>query len=91
MSMENNINLNMNLSKIQNSVKKSFIFDNSNELPIEDRRELLQIVYNSQFRSKLMEKGGGVQIKLDDLTQPILDKLYTTVAMKLNEQIVDFQ
>lgn len=90
MSTPNTINLNTDLSKISNTVKKTFIFDNSNELPIEDRREILQIVYNSQFRCKLNEKGGGVQIKLDDLSQPILDKLYVTIVMKLQNQIIDF-
>ena len=43
-------NLNTDLSKIPIHVKKAFIFDNSNDLPIDDRREILQIVYNSQFR-----------------------------------------
>ena len=71
-------------------MKKAFIFDNSNDLPIDDRREILQIVYNSQFRNKLKEKGDGVHIKLDDLAQPIIDKMYVTIIMKLNEQTIDF-
>lgn len=83
-------NLNNDLSKIPNHEKKAFIFDNSNDLPIDDRRELLQIIYNSQFRSKLKEKGGGVQIKLDDLSIPIINKLYVTIVKKLNEQHMDF-
>ena len=83
-------NLNTDLSKISNHVKKAFIFDNSNDLPIDDRREILQIVYNSQFRNKLKEKGDGVHIKLDDLAQPIIDKMYVTIIMKLNEQTIDF-
>ena len=83
-------NLNTDLSKIPNHVKKAFIFDNSNDLPIDDRREILQIVYNSQFRNKLKEKGDGVHIKLDDLSQPIIDKMYVTIIMKLNEQTIDF-
>jgi hypothetical protein len=90
MSLGDTINLNTDLSKISNQVKQAFIFDNSNDLPIEDRREILQIVYNSQFRSKIKEKGGGVQIKLCDLTQPIIDKMYVTIVMKLNEQTIDF-
>jgi len=84
------MNLNTDLSKISNHVKKAFIFDNSNDLPIDDRREILQIVYNSQFRNKLKEKGDGVHIKLDDLAQPIIDKMYVTIIMKLNEQTIDF-
>lgn len=83
-------NLNTDLSKIPNHVKKEFIFDNSNDLPIDDRREILQIVYNSKFRNKIKEKGDGVHIKLDDLTQPIIDKMYVTIIMKLNEQTINF-
>ena len=71
-------------------VKKSFIFDNINELSIDDRRELLQIIYNSKFRNIINEKGGGVQIKLDELSNIIIDKLYLHVLTKLNEQTTDF-
>jgi hypothetical protein len=83
-------NLNTDSSKISNYIKKTYIFDNINELPIGDRREILQIVYNSQFRSKLQEKGAGVQIKLEDLSQPIIDRLYTTIMKKLKEYTTDF-
>ena len=83
-------NLNTDLSKIHSHVKKSFIFENSNDLPIDDRRELLQIIFNSQFKSKLKEKGGGVQIKLGELSMPIIDKLYITIVKKLNDNNIDF-
>jgi hypothetical protein len=70
--------------------KKLFIYENSNELSLEDRRELLQIIYNSQFRNKISEKGSGVQIKLDELSQSIIDKLYTTIVAKLNNNSLQF-
>ena len=76
--------------EINNLAKKTFISENSNELSIEDRRELLQIIYNSQFRSKISEKGSGVQIKLDDLSQNIIDKLYLTISAKLNDSSIRF-
>jgi len=90
MDINESQNLNTDLSKIPIHVKKAFIFDNSNDLSLDDRRELLQIVYNSQFRNKLKEKGDGVHIKLDDLSQPIIDKMYVTIVKKLNEQTIDF-
>lgn len=72
------------------NIKKSFIFDNSNELTIDDRRELLQIIYNSKFRNTIKEKGGGVQIKLDELSNVIIDKLYLHISSKLTDQNNEF-
>ena len=69
-----------------NHAKELFIFDNINELPLEGRREILQIIYNSQFRSKITEKGSGVQIKISDLNQVIFDKIYKTIYNKINDK-----
>jgi hypothetical protein len=63
-----------------------FITDNINELIIHDRRTILQIIYNSPIRNKLKEKGGGTQIKIDDLTDDIIKKLYELIVCKLNDQ-----
>jgi hypothetical protein len=63
-----------------------FISDNINELMIHDRRVILQIIYNSSLRSKLKEKGSGTQIKIDDLTNDIIVKLYDIINTKLQEQ-----
>lgn len=79
-----------NLTNININVKKSFIFDNSNELDIDDRRELLQIIYNSKFRNTIKEKGGGVQIKLDELSNLIIDKLYLHILTRLSKQNTEF-
>ena len=77
-------------NNVVNSSKESFIFDNINDLPIDDRKDILQIIYNSQFRDKLNEKGNGVQIKISDLSQAIIDKIYITIINKLNDQTIDF-
>lgn len=66
--------------------KIAFIVDNINELMIHDRRTILQIIYNSSLESKLREKGGGTQIKIQDLTYNIIEKIYTIITEKLNEQ-----
>jgi hypothetical protein len=63
-----------------------FITDNINEVIIQDRREILQLIYNSPSRSKLKEKGGGTQIKLDDLSDSLVDKIYNLIQDRLTEQ-----
>ena len=68
------------------SSKLVFITDNINEVMIQDRREILQLIYNSPSRSKLKEKGGGTQIKLDDLSDILVDKIYNLIQNKLSEQ-----
>ena len=51
---------------------------------------ILQIIYNSQFRNKIKEKGGGVQIRLDELSDNIINKLYSIIVKKLKDQKMDF-
>jgi hypothetical protein len=83
--------LNLNCIPLQNNdlLKNDqiiFIADNINELMIHDRRIILQTIYNSSLRSKLKEKGSGTQIKIDDLTNDIIVKLYNIINTKLQEQ-----
>jgi len=66
-------------------IKKQYILDNTNELEIHDRKELLQMIFNSQFRSKLKEKGNGTQIRLEALSTELLEKIYNFVFAKLND------
>ena len=68
------------------SSKLVYITDNINEVMIQDRREILQLIYNSPSRSKLKEKGGGTQIKLGDLSDLLVDKIYNLIQDKLAEQ-----
>lgn len=77
----------MNNDKIiEMNNKITFITDNINELMINDRRNILQIIYNSPLRSKLKEKGGGTQIKIDDLTDDMIINIYDLISDKLIEQ-----
>ena len=64
----------------------NFITDNINELPIQDRKEILQILYNSNVKSKLKEKGGGTQIKISDLSNDIIKKIHDFIKKRLSEQ-----
>lgn len=63
-----------------------FITDNINEIMIQSRREILQLIYNSPARSKLKEKGGGTQIKLSELPQELIEKIHTIIQKKLSDQ-----
>jgi len=66
--------------------KLTFITDNINELLLQDRREILQMIYNSKSRSKLKEKGGGTQINLNDLSEQLIEKIYDCINKKISEQ-----
>jgi len=71
-------------------LKKTYIFDNANDLAIEDRREILQIIYNSHFRNKLNEKGGGIQINIDELSNAMIDKLNNFICDRMKDNILEF-
>ena len=72
------------------SDKLTFITDNINELVMQDRREILQMLYNSPSRSKLKEKGGGTQIKLNDISEQLIEKIYNFINTKLTNQQINF-
>jgi hypothetical protein len=76
----------MTSENISTQFKELFILDNINELQLQDRREILQMVYNSASRSKLKEKGSGTQINLEDISDILIEKIYTLMNEKLNEQ-----
>ena len=84
--MNKQINDTTNKNSEELNDKITFITDNINELMIQDRRNILQIIYNSSLRSKLKEKGGGTQIKVQDLTDNIIEKIYDIIIKKLDEQ-----
>lgn len=69
--------------------KKIFILDNVNELQLHDRREILQMIYNSPSRSKLTEKGSGTQIKLEEIPDSLIGNIYEYMNKKLNEQNIE--
>ena len=64
----------------------SFIIDNVNELMIQDRCEILQMIYNSPARSKLKEKGNGTQIKLGDIPDTLIKNIHDFIVQKLEGQ-----
>jgi hypothetical protein len=70
--------------------KLDFIIENVNELDINDRREILQMIHSSKFSKSISEKGGGCQINLGNLDQQIIDKIYDFITQQLEQQTLDF-
>jgi hypothetical protein len=70
--------------------KIEFIIENANELDINNRLEILQLIYSSKFSKSISEKGGGCQINLSDLDQEIIDKIHEFITKQLEEQSLDF-
>lgn len=70
--------------------KRIFVIDNINELVIDDRKKVLQMIYNSPSRNKLKEKGSGTQIKIKDVSDELIKKIYDFVEEKSKEQYLDF-
>lgn len=64
----------------------SFICDNINDLNIEYRKDILQMIYNSPFKNKIKEKGGGTQVKIEDISNTLINKIYMFIVQKINEQ-----
>jgi hypothetical protein len=65
--------------------KHIFIYENINDIDIEVKKELLQIIYNSDTKNKIIEKGNGVQIKFDDIDVSVIITLYDILKKKIKE------
>lgn len=60
-----------------------YICDNINELKINNRKEILQmIMYSSIDLEKIIEKGNGTQIKLVDINDNLLRNIYNYIYNK---------
>ena len=66
-----------------NNSKGSYIIDNVNELYLNDRKIVLEMIYNSISRCKLNEKGNGTQVNISDLSDILLNNIYTFIQLKL--------
>lgn len=69
--------------------QKLYIYNNINEIDIDVRKELLQIIYNSDVKDKIVEKGNGVQIKFDDINNSIISTLYNILKKKIKENTLE--
>ena len=66
----------------QKSEKLELILDTINDLMLDDRKDILYMIYNSPLRDKLREKGNGSQIKISDLTTTMIDKIHEKIIEK---------
>lgn len=74
-------------STVDCDFKKKYICEYVNNLKHDDKLAMLKMVYNSTYRDKLDEKGTGVQIKLDDLSDSLISELYFYMLTRININI----
>lgn len=75
----------MSIEPVTLSYKKQHILDNTNELMLKDRKEILQFIFNSSSRNKLKEKGNGTQVRLETLSNALIEKIYEFINVRLND------
>jgi hypothetical protein len=78
------------VSIIPNKIMCSYICNNVDELNFQNRKNVLQIIYNSPSQKKITEKGNGSQIKMDDLPIMLIITIYDFIKKKLETQITEF-
>jgi hypothetical protein len=67
-----------------------YICNNVDELNLENRKDVLQIIYKSSSKKKITEKGNGSQIKMDDLPEMLIRTVYDFINQKLEIQKIEF-
>jgi len=60
-----------------------FINDNINELKLNFRTEVLQIILYSIGGDKVIEKGNGCSIKFSDMDNELIKNIYNFISKKL--------
>jgi hypothetical protein len=63
-----------------------YISENINELEIPERKTVLSMIYNSESKEHLREKGGGTQINVNLLSDKLITDIYEFVKLKIDEQ-----
>ena len=66
--------------------KETFICDNINDLNIQHRKEILQMIYDSPCKKLLKEKGNGTQIKISLMTDNLKNKIYDFIVAHLDNE-----
>ena len=63
----------------------NYINDNINELKINFRKEVLQMIkYSDILDDKIVEKGNGSQVKYSDIDNNLLKSIYNFIQNKRN-------
>lgn len=77
----------MNNTNNDDNNKAKYITDNINNLSINERQEILQILVNSVDDNKIQTKGDGTQIKLKDIPQQAIVNIYGFMHKKLSDKV----
>jgi hypothetical protein len=67
-----------------------YICNSIDDLNIQNRKDVLQIIYNSSSQNKITEKGNGSQIKMNDLPVVLIRTIYDFINQKLETQTTEF-
>jgi len=69
-----------------------FIKRNVNDISIEERKEILQIIINSSTDdSKIHTKGDGTVVSFKDLDQATVSAIYNFIQLKIANKTLYFQ
>ena len=63
-----------------------YICDNIEHLNYEDKKIVIQMIYSSNHRDKLNEKGEGTELVLTEDCVFLVQKLYKFISKKIKEQ-----
>jgi hypothetical protein len=78
------------MSVIPTKIMCSYICNNIDDLNFQNRKDVLQVIYNSPSKKKITEKGNGSQIKMDDLPEVLIRTIYDFINQKLKAQTTEF-
>lgn len=59
-----------------------YIYDHVNDLKLNHRKEVLQMIMYNVDHDKIVEKGNGTQIKFSDMNDNILKNIYNYIYNK---------
>lgn len=57
------------------------------ELSLNERRDILQILINNGLEDKIIEKGGGSQIKFKEIPRSIIVDIHKYAKTKIEEKL----
>jgi hypothetical protein len=79
------------MTGIPTKIMCSYICNNVDELNFQNRKDVLQVIYNSSSQNKITEKGNGSQIKMNDLPIMLIRTIYDFINLKLEAQKTEFK
>jgi hypothetical protein len=78
------------MTTVSNKIMCSYVCNNVDELNFQNRKDVMQIIFNSSSKGAIIEKGNGSQIKIDNLPDMLIRTIYDFIKQKLETQIIEF-